>query len=83
MTSSLQINQLIIPIVFYHVFAKQWVAGWPLYIPLMDNLILWNNFVKKQKNLFLMIEILIILLIQVDAKFARQILGVADCDELP
>ena len=26
-TSSLQINQSTIPIVFYHVFAKRWVAG--------------------------------------------------------
>ena len=26
-TSSLQINQWIIPIVFYHIFAKRWVSG--------------------------------------------------------
>ena len=51
-TSSLQINHLIITIVFYHVFAKQWVAGWPFDIPLMYNLSLWNNFlIKKPKKI--------------------------------
>ena len=34
----------------YHVFAKGWVAGWPFNIPLMYNLILWNNFPIKKVN---------------------------------
>ena len=33
---------------FYHVFDKRWVAGWPSNIHLMYNLILWNNFLKKK-----------------------------------
>ena len=47
-TSSLWIiNHLITTFLFHHVSAKRWVAGWPFNIPLMYNIILWNNFLKK------------------------------------
>ena len=44
------LNQNNIPIVLYHVLAKQWVAGYLFNIPLIYNLILWNNFLKKRKK---------------------------------
>ena len=47
-TSSLQINHLFITILFYHVFAKRWAAGWPSNIPLMQG---WPHFfLGGQKN---------------------------------
>ena len=46
-TNSLLNNHFIITFLLHLLFAKQWVAGEPFDIPLMYNLVLWNNFPKK------------------------------------